>query len=385
MLVPREPIADRRPEAARADHVVVWHVDMPPIRRTTIRLRQPRDHTRVVAAPRRVGEPKRRENAFRREGFEVHAAHAFHEGAREQKARIGIGVVIADRIVQRLLVGDDLEHIRLGVHARTARPSLPGDEVAPLTQSGGVREQMAHGDDAPVAPEFRQVRARIVVEAKLAVGHEQHHGGRRELLRHRTRFEHGGGQDGQAARQVRHAIAALEQRGAAAGDTHAAAGAVGAIPRGEHPVSDRDQLSRGGLLGLDVPRAHEGRERQGGKQQHRSSDGACGYGACGGRGGERHAAKLQRGAAGHHFAGGASWQPAGGGDVLAPELTRGVSCRHAHLRLRNDSLGVGRRARAVRTPSVDGRSPADDASGERGARASGVVRWSGHVHQQSVG
>ncbi len=291
MLVPLEPVADRGPEAAGTDHVVVRHVDVPAVWRAAIRLRQPRDDARVVPAPRRVRKSQRLEDAGAGERFEIHTTHALHQRAREQKTRVRVRVVIAHRIIQRLLIGDDLECVGLGMNAGPARPPLPRHQIAPFAQPRGVREQVPHGDRASVTPQFGEVLPRVVVEAQLAVGHEQHDGSRGELLRHRPRFENCRRHDGTASREVGHAVAPLEQRGAAARDPHAASRRVGAVPRRKHLVGDGDQLGGGGLLGGRRDRC--AKECQ---QQHR-----CGHGAHHDSGGDSHRAKLQHGVAGRSF------------------------------------------------------------------------------------
>ena len=242
MIVPDQPVAHGREQAAGGDHVVVGHIEVQAIGPTCVGLRESGHDACEVVAPLRIRHAQRRKDALRGELCERHAAHALHHGAQQQEARVRVRVVVADGIIQRLLVRDQFEHIALRVHPRTARPPLPRHEVAPFAQPARMREQMPERDGAPVHRQLGQHRARVVVEAQLAVVHEQHDGRGGELFRHRARLQDGTGENGAVAGDVGHAVAAGEQHLTALRNADGASRRVGGVPRRENLVGHRGEV-----------------------------------------------------------------------------------------------------------------------------------------------
>ena len=261
VLVPREPVTHGGPQTAGADDAFIRHLDLPAARRAAIGLPEPGDHAAIVAAPRRVRESQRLEDAQPRECLEVHAAHALDEGAREDEAGVGVRVVIADRIVDRPLRREQEQQIGLRVGAAVARPPLPRHETPPVAQATGMGEQVAHGHGAPIRRQLREILPGVVLEGHLAIGDQQHHGRCGELLGDRARLQDGGGDNRPVPIEVRHAVAALEQRGGAPRDPHGASRAVRIVPRRKDSVGGgHERRPRCAGLGVGDRRRQHGRE-----------------------------------------------------------------------------------------------------------------------------
>ena len=162
--VPQQPVANRGPKAASAHDVVAGHVELPPGAGRAVRLRQPGHDAREVIAPARVRHAERSEDALAGELLKRLPAHALHDGVREQEAGVGVGVMIADRIVERLLRGNQSHDIGVRVHPQAAWPALERHEIAPLAKSGRVGQQVPDRDRASVGWQLGEVFAGVVVE-----------------------------------------------------------------------------------------------------------------------------------------------------------------------------------------------------------------------------
>ena len=138
VVVPPEPVSDGREHPTRTVDVLERHLELPSLAAAAVCLRSARHDGTEVGAPKSGREAERREDPRFGESRKRHPTHPLDNHRQEGEPRVRVRVVIAHRIVERSLRRDDLEEVLLCVHARAARPSGEGHEIAPLAQAAGV-------------------------------------------------------------------------------------------------------------------------------------------------------------------------------------------------------------------------------------------------------
>ena len=115
------------------------------------------------------GHAERREERFAGELGERLSGDAAHQDGRQIVAAVGVRILGAGRVIEGALAAQDIQHVRVGVGARGARPAGDGFHAAPVAQSAGVVEQVADGERRAVVRQLGEIFARGIVERELAL------------------------------------------------------------------------------------------------------------------------------------------------------------------------------------------------------------------------